>query len=103
MTFEKDVMEELKTINGNVNDTKVATARIEGKLDTHEIQIKRNEKDIEANEGAMAKGDKANEKAIGKVDGKVNGMLLKVTSAATAAGAAAGAAINAIANGIKGG
>ena len=103
MAFEEDVMKELRTINGNVNDTKVATARIEGKMELHDSRIERNKSDIEKADDARVAGDLQLHESIGTVQGKLNGLAVKVAGAAATVGAAAGAISSAISNAVKGG
>ncbi len=103
MTYEEDVLNELKDIKEGVNGNSLSLARVEGDMKVHAIQIERNKEDIAKHEVDSKDSDRRLFKGIEKVDGKVNGMLLKVTSAATAAGAAAGTVASAIANTLKGG
>ncbi len=103
MTYEEDVLRELKEIKEGVNGNSISLETVKGDIKLHTNQIDRNEADISRHDAERKDSDRRLHLRIEGVDGKVNGMLLKVTSAATAAGAAAGAAINAIANRLPGG
>lgn len=103
MTFEKEVLDELKDIKEGVNGNSLSLARVEGKMEVHDVRIERNTDDIAKHELDSKDSDRRLHKRIEGVDKKVNGMLLKVTSAATAAGAAAGTVATAIVNTLKGG
>lgn len=103
MTFEKDVMAELKDIKEGVNGNSISLTRVEGKMEVHDVKIGRNEDDIAKHDLERKDSDHRLHKRIEKVDGKLNNALLKLTGAAATAGAAAGAAWNALANRINGG
>lgn len=103
MTFEKDVLTELKVIKEGVNENSLSLARVEGRMEVHDVQIERNKDDIAKHELDSKDSDRRLHKRIETVNSKFNNALLKLTGAAATAGAAAGAAINAIANRLPGG
>jgi hypothetical protein len=96
MTYEEEVLKELKDINEGVHANSLSLARVEGDIQLHTSQIDRNTSDIAKNSQDRKDSDRRLHQRIEKVDGKLNSLLIKVTGAATAAGAAAGSVINAI-------
>lgn len=103
MTYEKDVLQKLDRIQEGVNGNSVSLARVEGRMETHDVQIERNTDDIAKHDLERKDSDHRLHKRVEKVDGKLNSTLLKLTGAAATAGAAASAAWNAVASRINGG
>ena len=103
MTYEEDVLKDLSDIKKGVNGNAVSLARVEGRMEVHDVQIGRNTEDISKHDLERKDSDHRLHKRIETVNGNLNSALLKLTGAAATAGAAAGAAMNAIVNKLPGG